>query len=197
VRGALTKLCLFPSSQVPHPRQLHEIALLPHLRLCTIHSFLLVTHRTHLPHPHCALPAAYSYTGLPLTPYQTEKASATALFTYLTRTRVHFDAVTDTIEGHDIWEVGQALPSLPVYDTARASIEGQFTMLVGDAPDRVVSTTSDHFSAGMRALRIGIPKGTSKAQDDAEFSQTTARLAPIESSMIEMLWDSHQHTHQH
>jgi hypothetical protein len=95
----------------------------------------------------------------------------------LTRTRVHFDAVIDTIGGHEIWEAGQALLSLPVYDTARASIEGQFTTLVGDAPDRVVSTASDHFRAGVRALRIGSSKGTSKVHDDAEFSQATARLA--------------------
>ncbi|KAG1780444.1 hypothetical protein EV702DRAFT_1178132 [Suillus placidus] len=107
----------------------------------------------------------------------TEKTSATALFTYLTRTRVRFDAVIDTIGGREIWEAGRALLSLPVHDAARASIEGQFTTLVGDAPDRVVSTASDHFRAGVRALRIGNPKGTSKVHDDAEFSQATVRLA--------------------
>ncbi|KAG2345075.1 hypothetical protein BDR05DRAFT_147143 [Suillus weaverae] len=128
-------------------------------------------------HPHCALPAPYSYTGLPLTPYQTEKTSATALFTYLTRTRVRFDAVIDTIGGREIWEAGRALLSLPVHDAARASIEGQFTTLVGDAPDRVVSTASDHFRAGVRALRIGNPKGASKVHDDAEFSPAAVRLA--------------------
>lgn len=128
-------------------------------------------------HPHSALPAPYSYTGLPLTPYQSEKASATALFTYLARTRVHFDAVIDTIGGCEIWEAGRALLSLPVHDAARASIEGQFTTLVGDTPDRVVSNASDHFRAGVRALRIGSPKGTSKVHDDAEFSQATVRLA--------------------
>ncbi|KAG1811146.1 uncharacterized protein BJ212DRAFT_1375166 [Suillus subaureus] len=128
-------------------------------------------------HPHCALPAPYSYTGLPLTAYQTEKASATALFTYLAHTRIHFDAVIDTIGGCEVWEAGRALLSLPVHDAARASIEGQFTTLVGDAPDRVVSTASDHFRAGVRALRIGNHKGTSKVHDDAEFSRATGRLA--------------------
>lgn len=128
-------------------------------------------------HLHCALPAPYSYTGLPLTPYQTEKTSATALFTYLARTRVCFDAIIDTIGGREIWEAGQALLSLPVHDTARANIEGQFITLVGDAPDRVVSTASDHFRAGVRALRIGNSKGTLKVHDDAEFSQATVWLS--------------------
>ncbi|KAG1863760.1 hypothetical protein F4604DRAFT_1586872 [Suillus subluteus] len=108
---------------------------------------------------------------------ESEKASATALFTYLVRARVHFDAVIDTIGGCEIWEAGRALLSLPVHDAARASIEGQFTTLVGDTPDRVVSTASDHFRAGVRALRIGNPTGTSKVHDDAEFSRVTARLA--------------------
>lgn len=128
-------------------------------------------------HLHCALPAPYSYTGLPLTPYQTEKTSATALFTYLARTRVRFDAIIDTIGGREIWEAGQALLSLPVHDTARANIEGQFITLVGDTPDRVVSTASDHFRAGVRALRLGNSKGTLKVHDNAEFSQASVRLS--------------------
>ncbi|KAG1753202.1 hypothetical protein EDB19DRAFT_1627218 [Suillus lakei] len=106
-----------------------------------------------------------------------DETSVMALFTYLTRTRVRFDAVIDTIGGREIWEAGRALLSLPVHDAARASIEGQFTTLVGDAPDRVVSTASDHFRAGVRALRIGNAKGTLKVHDDAEFSQATVRLA--------------------
>lgn len=128
-------------------------------------------------HPRCALPAPYSYTGLLLTSYQTEKTSVTALFTYLARTRVRFDAVIDTIGGCEIWEAGRALLSLPVHDAARANIEGQFTTLVGDAPDRVVSTASDHFRAGVRALRIGNTKGTLKVHADADFSQATVRPA--------------------
>jgi hypothetical protein len=40
-----------------------------------------------------------------------------------------------------------------------------------------VSTASNHFSVGVRALRIGNLKGTSKVHDDAEFSQTMAKLA--------------------
>jgi len=75
-------------------------------------------HCHHHTHPHHALPAPYSYTGLPLTPYQTEMALAPALFTHLTHTRVHFDATIDTIGGHEIWEAGQALLSLPFHDTA-------------------------------------------------------------------------------
>ncbi|KAG1828845.1 hypothetical protein EV424DRAFT_1471021 [Suillus variegatus] len=102
---------------------------------------------------------------------ETEKTSVTALFTYLARTRVRFDAVIDTIGGREIWEAGRTLLSLPVHDAARAKIEGQFTTLVGDAPDRVVSTASDHFRAGVRALRIGNSKGTLQVHDDAEFSQ--------------------------
>ncbi|KAG1797231.1 uncharacterized protein BJ212DRAFT_1406353 [Suillus subaureus] len=69
------------------------------------------------------------------------------------------------------------LLSLPVHDAARASIEGQFTTLVGDAPDRVVSMASDHFRAGVRALRIRNHKGTSKVHNDAEFSRATGKLA--------------------
>jgi hypothetical protein len=95
----------------------------------------------------------------------------------LARTRVRFDAVIDTIGGCEIWEAGRALLSLPVHDAARANIEGQFTTLVGDAPDRVVSTASDHFRAGVRALRIGNPKGASKVHADADFSQATVRPA--------------------
>jgi hypothetical protein len=38
--------------------------------------------------------------------------SATALFTYLTRTHIQFHAVIDPIGGHEIWEE-QALLSLP------------------------------------------------------------------------------------
>ncbi|KAG2053441.1 hypothetical protein BDR06DRAFT_1008598 [Suillus hirtellus] len=128
-------------------------------------------HTSSTSHSCGALPAPYSYTGLRLTPYQTEKTSATALFTYLARTRVRFDAIIDTIGGREIWEAGRTLLSLPVHDTARANIEGQFTTLVGDAPDRVVSTASDHFRAGVRALRIGNSKGTLQVHDDAEFSQ--------------------------
>ncbi|KAG1790718.1 uncharacterized protein HD556DRAFT_1241880 [Suillus plorans] len=102
---------------------------------------------------------------------ETEKTSATALFTYLTQSRVRFDAVIDTIGGREIWEAGRTLLSLPVHDAARTNIEGQFTTLVGDAPDRVVSTASDHFRAGVRALRIGNSKGTLQVHDDAEFPQ--------------------------
>lgn len=95
----------------------------------------------------------------------------------MARTRVRFDAIIDTIGGCEIWEAGRALLSLPVHDAARANIEGQFTTLVGDAPDRVVSTASDHFRAGVRALRIGNPKGTLKVHADAELSQATVKLA--------------------
>ncbi|KAG2114776.1 uncharacterized protein F5147DRAFT_743896 [Suillus discolor] len=108
---------------------------------------------------------------------ETEKTSVTALFTYLARTRVRFDAVIDTIGGREIWEAGRTLLSLPVHDAARASIEGQFTTLVGDAPDRVVSTASDHFRAGVRALRIGNSKGALQVHDDAEFSQPSVTPA--------------------
>ncbi|KAG2127722.1 uncharacterized protein EDB93DRAFT_1096330 [Suillus bovinus] len=108
---------------------------------------------------------------------ETEKTSATALFTYLARGRVRFDAVIDTIGGREIWEAGRALLSLPVHDAARASIEGQFTTLVGDAPDRVVSTASDHFRAGVRALRIGNAKSSLQVHDDAESSPASVGLA--------------------
>jgi len=110
-------------------------------------------------------------------PYQTETTSMTALLAYLANERVRFDAVIDTIGGREIWEAGRTLLSLPVHDAARTSIEAQFTTLVGDVPDRVVSITSDHFRAGMRALRIGNTKNSLHVHDDAEFSQTTAGLA--------------------
>ena len=118
---------------------------------------------------HCALPVPYSYTGLPLTQYKTEATSVTALLAYLARTRVHFDAVIDTIGGREIWEAGRTLLSLPVLDAARSNVEGQFTTLVGDAPDRVVSTASDNFRAGVRALRIGKAKDSLHVQDDPTF----------------------------
>ena len=124
---------------------------------------------------HDTFPAPYSYTGLPLTPYKTEAASVTALLTYLTRARVHFDAVIDTVGGREIWEAGRALLSLPVHDAVRRHIDGQFTTLVGDAPDRVMSTASDHFYAGVRALRIGKAKGA--PQEDPAVSQSNASLA--------------------
>ncbi|KAG0692691.1 hypothetical protein DFH29DRAFT_985687 [Suillus ampliporus] len=107
---------------------------------------------------------------------ESEKTSVTALFTYFARACVRFDAVIDTIGGREIWEAGRALLSLPVHDPARTSIEGQFTTLVGDTPDRVVSTASDHFRAGVRTLRIGNAKGTLQVHDDAEFSQATVSL---------------------
>ncbi|OAX39232.1 hypothetical protein K503DRAFT_100401 [Rhizopogon vinicolor AM-OR11-026] len=47
-----------------------------------------------------------------------------------------------------------------MHDTARSSIEGQFTTLVGDTPDRVVSTASDHFRTGVRPLRPKKPRGS-------------------------------------
>ncbi|KAG2336570.1 hypothetical protein BDR05DRAFT_1005744 [Suillus weaverae] len=49
-------------------------------------------------------------------------------------------------------------------------------MLVGDEPDHVVSTASDHFHVGVRALCIGDGKGTLQIHnDDAKFSQATVR----------------------
>jgi hypothetical protein len=123
---------------------------------------------------HCVPPAPYSYTGLPLTPYKTEATSVTALFAYLARARVRFEAVIDTIGGREVWEAGRILLSLPIHDAARSSVEAQFTTLVGDAPDRVVSTASDNFHAGVRALRIGKAKDTSNVHDDPAFSPSTA-----------------------
>ncbi|OJA18073.1 hypothetical protein AZE42_11918, partial [Rhizopogon vesiculosus] len=75
--------------------------------------------------------------------------------------------------GREIWEAGRVLLSLPVHDPARSSIEGQFTTLVGDAPDRVVSTASDHFRAGVRALRIGKAKETPQIHDYSIISHST------------------------
>ncbi|KAG1739870.1 uncharacterized protein EDB91DRAFT_1053735 [Suillus paluster] len=106
-----------------------------------------------------------------------ENTSVTTLFNYFARARIRFDAVIDTIGGREIWEAGCALLSLPVHDAARTSIEGQFTTLVGDAPDRVVSTASDHFRAGVRALRIGNAKCALEVHDEGEFSHATVSLA--------------------
>jgi len=98
----------------------------------------------------------------------------TALLTYLARAHVRFEAVIDTIGGREVWEAGRTLLSHPVHDAARSSTEAQFTTLIGDAPDRVVSTASDNFRAAIRALRIGKAKDALRAHDDPGFSPSTA-----------------------
>ncbi|PPQ81089.1 hypothetical protein CVT25_014552 [Psilocybe cyanescens] len=78
-----------------------------------------------------------------------------------------FDAVLDTVGGREVREAGERLlrsqgsssgaaspregPSAPM----KRRDHGQFTTLVGDAPQRVVPTAGDNFRAGLRSLRLG------------------------------------------
>jgi hypothetical protein len=59
-----------------------------------------------------------------------------------------FDAVLDTIGGKGIWDAGEALLAC-----SSSGGECQFTTLVGDAPDRIVPSTSDLFKAGVRSTK--------------------------------------------
>ena len=109
----------------------------------------------------------YTFTPLPLPPYDTEQDSVVTLLAYLERAFVRVDAILDTVGGRDVWEAGRALLARPVRrgESARADIEAQFTTLVGDAPDRVVASAGDNFKAGARALRIGGSGSGVKNQD--------------------------------
>lgn len=106
----------------------------------------------------------YSYTPLPLPPYDTERDSIIALLDYLSRSRVRMDAILDTVGGRGVWVAGQALLARPVGsedgdgDVVRRGVEAQFTTLVGDTPERVFASAGDNFKAGFRALRIGTSK---------------------------------------
>ncbi|KAH7888108.1 hypothetical protein F5I97DRAFT_1936104 [Phlebopus sp. FC_14] len=91
--------------------------------------------------------------------------SVVALLSYLSRSRVRLDAIFDTVGGREIWEVGRSLLGRPVRDPSRQDVDAQFTTIVGDAPDRVVSTAGDNFRAGVRALRIGGTKDQHSFED--------------------------------
>ncbi|KAF9246850.1 hypothetical protein BU15DRAFT_84461 [Melanogaster broomeanus] len=82
-----------------------------------------------------------------------EQSSIVSLMSYLNRSRIRLDAILDTIGGREIWEAGRSLLSRPVRDPSRQDVDAQFTTLVGDTPDRVVSTAGDNFRAGVRSLR--------------------------------------------
>jgi hypothetical protein len=59
-----------------------------------------------------------------------------------------FDGVLDTVGGKEIWDAGEALLAC-----RSGGGESQFTTLIGDAPDRIVPTTSDLFKAGVRSTK--------------------------------------------
>lgn len=120
-----------------------------------------------------AFTTPYSFTPLPLTPYDCEQGSIVSLMTYLTRSRVRLDAILDTIGGREIWDAGRLLLSRPVRDPSRQDVDAQFTTLVGDTPDRVVSTAGDNFRAGVRALRLGGAKDQHPFEDSGYHEAMT------------------------
>ncbi|KAG8218300.1 hypothetical protein J3R82DRAFT_3914 [Butyriboletus roseoflavus] len=122
---------------------------------------------------HNAFTTPYSFTPLPLTPYDCEEGSIVSLMSYLTRSRVRLDAILDTIGGREIWDAGRLLLSRPVRDPSRQDIDAQFTTLVGDTPNRVVSTASDNFRAGVRSLRLGGAKDQHPFEDSGYHEAVT------------------------
>ncbi|KAF9224372.1 hypothetical protein BS17DRAFT_732132 [Gyrodon lividus] len=115
----------------------------------------------------------YSFTPLPLAPYDCEQSSTVSLILYLNRSRVRLDAILDTIGGREIWEAGRSLLSRAVRDPSRQDVDAQFTTLIGDTPDRVVSTAGDNFRAGVRSLRIGSPKDQHPFEDSGYHETVT------------------------
>ena len=120
-----------------------------------------------------AFTTPYSFTPLPLTPYDCEQGSVVSLMSYLARSRVRLDAILDTIGGREMWDAGRLLLSRPVRDLSRQEIDAQFTTLVGDTPDRVVSTAGDNFRAGVRALRLGGAKEQHPFEDSGYHEAVT------------------------
>lgn len=120
-----------------------------------------------------AFTTPYSFTPLPLTPYDCEQGSIVSLMSYLTRSRVRLDAILDTIGGREIWDAGRSLLSRPARDPSRQDVDAQFTTLVGDTPDRVVSTAGDNFRAGVRALRLGGAKDQHPFEDSGYHEAMT------------------------
>ncbi|KAG9317112.1 hypothetical protein JVU11DRAFT_1303 [Chiua virens] len=118
----------------------------------------------------------YSFTPLPLTPYDSEQTDpvfdSTRSWTPLAVVKFGMQA--------------DKLLSRPVRDPSRQDIDAQFTTLVGDTPDRVVSTAGDNFRAGVRALRLGGPKGPApvrgqrvpRSHDDPRQGQEDAGETP-------------------
>ncbi|KAF8450918.1 hypothetical protein L210DRAFT_2420029 [Boletus edulis BED1] len=123
-------------------------------------------------HQH-AFMTPYSFTPLPLTPYDCEQDSIVSLMSFLTRSRIRLDAILDTIGGREIWDAGRLLLSRPVRDPSRQDVDAQFTTLVGDTPDRVVSTAGDNFRAGVRALRLGGAKDQHPFEDSGYHEAVT------------------------
>lgn len=72
-----------------------------------------------------------------------------------------------------MWDAGRLLLSRPVRDPSRQQIDAQFTTLVGDAPDRVVSTAGDNFRAGVRALRLRGAKDQHPFEDSGYHEAVT------------------------
>ena len=142
-----------------------------------------------------AFTTPYSFTALPLTPYNTEQGSIVSLMSYLTRSRVRLDAILDTIGGREIWDAGRLLLSRPVRDPARQDLDAQFTTLVGDTPDRVVSTAGDNFRAGVRALRLGGAKDQHPPEDSGyheamgKEKKAKAKPRPVNYSWVNVVSD--------
>ncbi|KAH0839578.1 hypothetical protein J3R83DRAFT_494 [Lanmaoa asiatica] len=121
-----------------------------------------------------AFTTPYSFTSLPLTPYDCEQGSVVSLMSYLGRSCIRLDAILDTIGGREIWDAGRLLLGRPVRDPSRQDIDAQFTTLVGDTPDRVVSTAGDNFRAGVRALRLGGAKDQHPFEDSGYHEAVTS-----------------------
>ncbi|KAI9575049.1 hypothetical protein HD554DRAFT_2010094 [Boletus coccyginus] len=102
-----------------------------------------------------------------------ESRSVVSLMSYLTRSRVRLDAILDTIGGRETWDAGRLLLSRPVHDPSRQETDAQFTTLVGDTPDRVVSTAGENFRAGVRALRLGGAKDQHPFEDSGYHEAVT------------------------
>ncbi|KIL00478.1 hypothetical protein PAXRUDRAFT_129831 [Paxillus rubicundulus Ve08.2h10] len=120
-----------------------------------------------------AFTTPYSFTPLPLASYNCEQSSVVSLMSYLSRSRVRLDAILDTIGGREIWEAGRSLLSRVVRDPLRQDVDAQFTTLVGDTPDRVVSTAGDNFRAGVRSLRLGGAKDQHAFEDSGYHEAVT------------------------
>ncbi|KAF8121325.1 hypothetical protein EV363DRAFT_1186588 [Boletus edulis] len=105
--------------------------------------------------------------------YGVDEDSIVSLMSFLTRSRIRLDAILDTIGGREIWDAGRLLLSRPVRDPSRQDVDAQFTTLVGDTPDRVVSTAGDNFRAGVRALRLGGAKDQHPFEDSGYHEAVT------------------------
>jgi hypothetical protein len=96
------------------------------------------------------------------------REGAAKLMENLTEAHEKFDGVLDTIGGKEIWDAAEALLS------CSGGGETQFTTLVGDAPERIVPSTSDLFKAGVRSTKkhgTGVSAGNRRYSTDSVVSE--------------------------